>query len=221
MKKHLLAAAVLAALGTGSANALVISGGSFSNALETTEISQSGNLSLFDSTLGTLIGATLTLTGQDVMTITLTNNAAQAQLTSATGVVDLFFSSSLAALDLLLSAGNPIVSLTNPTGANNIPAGGSLVFGPLADSDSAVLNPAPAMFAQAGGGSFSISCQSLSGITIVGGGGNIASEQVTDAACGAGIEYEYEVNQTPEPASMALVGLGLLGLGVARRRKAA
>lgn len=57
--KKILAAAVLAALSVGSANAAL----SFSNAEQTTEISQTGFLDLFDSNLGTLTGVTLTLSG--------------------------------------------------------------------------------------------------------------------------------------------------------------
>ena len=64
--KKILAAAVLAALSVGSANAAL----SFSNAEQTTEISQTGFLDLFDSSLGTLNSVTLTLNG--AMTTTLT-----------------------------------------------------------------------------------------------------------------------------------------------------
>jgi hypothetical protein len=76
--------------GPGSANAAL----SFSNAEQTTEISQSGFLDLFDTNLGTLNSVTLTLNGSMTTTIDLSNSAAQSQTARGTGTVDLTFASS-------------------------------------------------------------------------------------------------------------------------------
>lgn len=215
-----LGLAMAFALAANSAQADTISGGSFSNALQTTEINQSGSLALFDSNLGILTGVTLTLSGAAQTQITLTNNAAQAQNVTATGTVDVNFGSSLAALNAQLAGLNPLVLLSLSTGLQNIASGGTYTSPVLNDSDNfLVINPPPiAQFAQAGGGFFTISCDSASGISLKGGGGNVVSTQATTAGCGASIEYEYTKRQVPEPGTMALLGLGVLGLGVARRR---
>lgn len=160
---------------------------------------------------------TLTLSGSETTTITLTNNAAQSQTVRANGTVDLFFSSNLAGLTFA----NPLVSLSATTGFVTLTPGATQSFGPLTDTDTIALAPLPSLFSVSGGGQFSISCESLSGIALTGGGGNVASTQATTAGCGASIAYDYTptTNKVPEPASMALVGLGMMGLAAIRRRK--
>jgi hypothetical protein len=170
---------------------------SFTNALAPTEISQSGVLGLFDTSLGTLIGATLTLSDSMQTTITLTNNANSSQSIRATGNVSLFYGSNIGVLNTILSAANPVGNLTATTGIQNIGAGQTQAFGPLTGTDTdiygAQLNAILESLSAPGGGTFGINCQSISGIQIEGGGGQIGSNQTTQAQCGGMIEYVYTV----------------------------
>lgn len=212
--KKILAAAVLAALSVGSANAAL----SFSNAEQTTEISQSGFLDLFDTNLGTLNSVTLTLNGSMTTTLTALHTSSGPANGSITGSVDLLFSSNLGSLDLSAV----MLGLTATTGLiRNLDPNTPLPVGPLTDTDTVVLTPTSSIFAVAGGGQFSISCESFSGIGASGFNGNAQATQSTTAGCGASIAYDYTptTNKVPEPASMALVGLGMMGLAAIRRRK--
>ena len=207
------------ALAASGAQAAVISGGSFMNAEETTEINQSGVLNLFDSLLGTLVSATLTLEGYATSSISLTNNAAQNQSVSATGSVALFFTESGIA-DLGIADPAMTLNLDYTSGFVNLLSGETQVFGPVTDDQQVVIFKAAdaSVFATPGGGQFQIGCTSISGLNVLGGGGHVDADQDTTAGCGASIEYEFEEQvELPSPTPRALLAGGLIGIAAVRR----
>lgn len=193
----------------------------FANPEEVTEINQTGMLDRFDSTIGTLLGAKLTLRGYATSSITLTNNAAQNQTVRADGSLLLSFTAT--GVPLVFADPAITLNLDYTGGAVTLAASEVRTFGPVTDDQQVVVfdSNAAGIFEQAGGGQFAISCESLTGLNLLGGGGNVTSAQSTTAGCGATIEYEFTPRQqVPSPAPLSLLAIGLLGIaGLQRARK--
>ena len=228
MKKTALSIAILALGGVAfsGAQAATITYSWAPIVEETTEINQNSGaaLSLFDSTLGTLTQVDVNTAGSASTTINLTNNAQQPQLVEATSQVNLLFNSSVQAIPA--STPNPLV-ISLPTGVQNIAAGATytspLLTGMAAGSTTFTGAGQLASFSAPGGGLLTVDCVSLSGLTVLGGGGNITATQSTTAGCAADVTYTYEPltppPSVPAPAPLVLMGLGLAGLAASRRRK--
>jgi len=219
MKRLALITATLGLAAT--ANAATVSY-NFNNPQQTTEINQTGNLGLFDSNLGTLTGAMLTLSNSATLTLSATNTSAQTQNANLTAQEFFDWSSSLAALNPLVATS---IELSVTTGMQSYAAGATRSYGPFTPTASrnVDLTSLLASIQASGGGAFSLGCTSLSGISILGGGGNISTHQSTEAGCGGSITYTYTARQVdvPEPGTLALLGLGIMGLGAMRRKRAA
>lgn len=186
--------------------------------LSTTELGQGFTFTQFDPTLGTLDSATLTLDGSGLFSGTVQNNAAQAQTFKVTE-----------SSDITLSGPAFVTPLTGNVSASQnytlLAAGVPSAFGPQ--------NPTLAPISQTytsglggfiGTGTLPFSISTLTGQTIAGGGGNIATNLSTKAGADATLVYTYHTNTTtvPEPgawASMSIGAMGLMFLGFKARKK--
>jgi hypothetical protein len=186
-----------------------------------TEINQTGQLGLFDSDLGTLLGATLEIHGAGTTSISLTNRAATASNIRANISTRLTFGSDISALDAMITGTANGILLSYTTGFNLYQVNETKSFGPFAANQVKFfdLMSILSQMQASGGGDFDITGISLSSLSIQGGGGNVDSDQTTLAGVGARIVYTYEpVDIIPEPGS-ALLTVWLCSMGLLRRRR--
>ena len=150
-------------------------------------------LSLFDSNLGTLTGASLTVTGNMDAYMAVTNRATVTRASTLTLMSDIGIRSSLVGVNQLFDNFSDI-PLSNTIGPIQIPPATPTLFGPFIDQKVLTkdLSTALAELSAPGGGSFTINCTSLSGVRLAGGGGNIRGAQTTMVGCGATITYTYD-----------------------------
>ncbi len=214
--KPVLTLALIAGIAAGPAQGASLS---FSNAESLTPISQNGLLALFDANIGILQSVRLTLIGTGSSSFTLTNAAGNSQDVIATSRIQMYFSSSLPGISATLDALLPALLLEASTGPVVLAPGTTSTLGPIVSNESLVLDTlAPSLFSQPGGGSFYLYCENSDEKGLNGGKTAVSLNLVTQAGCGATVVYDYTPYLVSEPASAALIGLGVMGLLASLRR---
>jgi hypothetical protein len=162
---------------------------------------------------GTLTSITINLAGEVAGTIFLQNLTAETQNGSAATQV-LFNFGPLAGFTIA----NPFLTVTASTGPISVPPSASATF-PVAGTNNASVVNTTNFAPYIGAGTFNIPVDTNTFLLLSFGGGNVLAKQSTSAAADAHITYEYTTGQVPEPTTLVLLGSGLLGVAMRRRRQ--
>ncbi|MBP8267518.1 MAG: PEP-CTERM sorting domain-containing protein [Zoogloea sp.] len=216
MKKHLLALALIAA--AGGANAAVVS---FSDSfgLATTDWSHNLSLQQFDATLGTLNSVTFNFGGQVSSIFRVESLDAAPATVNANASGNLIFGGPIS--QTLNISGSTSQAVTAFDGAIDFGGTSGAIIGPVVGTDSDSLSLISGLAAFIGSGTYDINV-AAHGASSASGAGNLISQINTEAMANITVTYDYTARPpvtVPEPTSMALVGLGALGLAAIRRRK--
>lgn len=195
---------------------------------------RSGTFSLFDSNLGTLLSINLRATYQENSTLSVSNSASIA----SSGTVKTESTLTVAALDsgqnsvIQAQLGVPALDALGTQTSYSLAPGATQSgiisnsvtknTGLVTDTTAADLVP----FKAAGGGTGTILASTFTQSLLGNTGGNTSATQTTYGVGTFSIFYTYDdstavtppTTPVPEPASMAIIGAGLLSAGLLRRR---
>ena len=187
--------------------------------VQTTDLAKTFTFNQFNPALGTLDSVELSVAATGNFAGNVTNNASGAETFDVTEQTALTFTGPDAtSVTSNLSATQSYLGLTPGTTA---------AFGPFTPGPGAVTKFVPsANFGTfIGTGLLTSTVGTVSGQSIIGGGGNIAAALTTKAGAEATLIYTYHTPTTspvPEPgawASMSIGVLGLMALGLKARKK--
>ena len=178
------------------------------------------SFNLFNPSLGTLNSVVVAITATGNMSGNLTNTADTPQSFTFTETTDLNVGPFP---DSLSTTFAPVLSASQIY--TNLAGGGTAAFGPASPLDSsqgATYTATADLMGFTGVGTFGVPVSTMTGETVIGGGGNVLASLNTTAGVDVRITYNYTPIQAPEPASCVLAGLGAVGLAwIMRRRRPA
>ena len=164
---------------------------------------------------GTLTSIVLELTGSITGSLSLTNTGTTPQSASASIDAWFFFDPPAgfppsAGFTLTFGCG-PFTLAAGETGTCGAPV-------PLSATDTVTVTNASNLAPSIGGSTFAIPIETLTGLTTRGGNGLVFARFAIQPSANARVTFEYEPSTVPEPTTLLLVGIGLVGLGRRWRR---